>query len=427
MSADEAAKLIKSGDRIFSQGSCSKPETMCDAVSRRAPELRDVIVYNAFVVGRRESPACRPEARDSFLFDSFFVGNSIRRWVNEGYATTTPRFLGEVPALFRDGTIPLDVAIINCSLPNEDGYVSYGISADITPSAVECAKKVIAQINPQVPFCYGDGIIHASKLAAAVKVDDPLVEAPTAVPTENEIKIGNFIAEHIDDGATLQIGVGSIPNAVLGALSGHKHMGLHTEAMTDGMLPLIKSGAIDNSLKVTEPGISVASLALGSRAMYDYLDCNKDVLMRDVAYTNDPFIIAKNPKVVSVNSCLEIDLTGQVCADSIGTKIYSGVGGQHDFVYGSSRSKGGQSFIALLSTTHKGANKIKPLLTPGAGVVTTRFQTQWVVTENGIVNLRGKNLVERARLLISVAAPQFREELDRAAFERLGYAYRRWK
>ena len=339
----------------------------------------------------------------------------------------TPRFLGEVPELFRDGTCRVDVALINCSVPNEDGLVSFGVSADLATAAVECADRVIAQINPNVPYLPGDAVIHVSQLAAAVEVDEPLVEVPTAVPTEEEIRIGNYIAELIPDGATMQIGVGGIPNAVIRALANHKHLGLHTEAMTDGVLPLLKSGVIDNSCKTVMPGKSVGSLALGSKALYEFLDGNEDVVFKDVAWTNNPFTIAQNPKVMSINSCLEIDLTGQVCADSIGTRLFSGVGGQHDFVYGSSRSEGGLSFLAMLSKTNKGHNKIKPVLTPGAGVVTTRFQTNYIVTENGIVNLRGKNLAERAKLMVSVAAPEFREELDRAAAERFGYSYLRLK
>ncbi len=305
--------------------------------------------------------------------------------------------------------------------------MSFGVSADIATSGVECAKTIIAQINPHMPFSYGDPVIHVSRLAAAVAVDDPLVEVPTAEPTADEIAIGNYIAERIPDGATLQIGVGGIPNAVLRALHNHKHLGLHTEAMTDGVLPLIEAGIIDNSLKTVLPGKSVASLALGSRKLYDVMDYNEDMIFKDVAWTNDPFRIAQNPRVASINSCLEIDLTGQVCADSIGTQIYSGVGGQHDFVYGASRSEGGQSFLAMLSTSKKGINKIKPVLTEGAGVVTTRFQTHYVVTENGIADLRGRTLPERAKLLIGLAAPQFREELDRAAAERFGYSYLRLK
>lgn len=427
MTAQEAVRLIESGDHVYIQGSTSIPEVLCEALAQRGHELKNVVVYSGFAVARRPSPLCRPEFKDSFLIDSFFISNAFRNYINEGYGTMTPRFLGEVPELFRDGTCRVDVALINCSLPDSEGNVSYGVSADLATAAVECADRVIAQINPRVPFTPGDAVINLSQLSAAVEVDEPLVEVPTATPTEAEIRIGNSIAELIPDGATLQIGVGGIPNAVIRALMDHKHLGLHTEAMTDGVLPLLEKGVIDNSCKKVLPGKSVASLALGSQALYDYLDHNDDIVFKDVAWTNNPFTIAQNPKVMSINSCLEIDLTGQVCADSIGTKMFSGVGGQHDFVYGSSRSEGGLSFLAMLSTTNKGVNKIKPVLTPGAGVVTTRFQTNYIVTENGIVNLRGKNLAERAKLMISVAAPQFREELERAAAERFGYSFLRLK
>ncbi len=427
MSAAEAAKLIRSGDHVFIQGSTSIPEVLCKAMAERGHELRDVVLYSGFAVAKGPAPYCKPEYKDSFLIDSFFVNNSIREWIAQGYGTMTPRFLGEVPALFRDGTCRVDVALINCSMPDKDGYVSFGVSADLATAAVECADRVIAQINPHMPFSYGDPVIHIDRLAAAVEVDEPLVEVPTAVPTEKEIRIGSLIAEKIPDGATLQIGVGGIPNAVIRALHSHKHLGLHTEAMTDGVLPLLEEGVIDNSLKKVMPGKSVASLALGSRRLYDYMDYNPDIVFKDVAWTNDPARIAENPRVVSINSCLEIDLTGQICADSIGTKIFSGVGGQHDFVYGASKSEGGMSFLAMLSTTNKGGNKIKPVLTPGAGVVTTRFQTQYLVTEHGIVDLRGRNLAERAKLIISIAAPEFREELERAAAERFGYSFLRLK
>lgn len=425
MTAEAAVKLIENGDHVYIQGSTSIPEVLVESLARRGKELRDITIYAAFAVGRRPSPLCVPEYKDTFFVDSFFVSNSFREWIAEGYGSVTPRFLGEVPELFRDGTCRVDVALINCSMPNEEGYVSFGVSADLATSAVECADRVIAQINPCVPFTPGDAVIHLSQLSAAVEVEDPLVEVPTAVPTEKEIAIGNFIAEHIPDGATLQIGVGGIPNAVIRALENHKHLGLHTEAMTDGVLPLLEKGIIDNSQKKIMPGKSVASLALGSKELYKFLDHNEDVIFKDVAWTNDPFIIAQNPKVMSINSCLEIDLTGQVCADSIGRKIYSGVGGQHDFVYGSSKSEGGLSFLAMLATTAKGKTKIKPVLTEGAGVVTTRFQTNYIVTEYGAVNLRGKNLAERAKLMISIAAPEFREELEREAAARFGHAFLR--
>ena len=427
MTAEQAAALIESGDHVYIQGSTSVPEVLVKAMADRGSELRDVVLYSGFAVGRGPAPYCKPEYKDSFLVDSFFVSNNVRQWIADGYGSMTPRFLGEVPALFRDGTWRVDVALINCSMPNEEGFVSFGVSADVATSAVECASRVIAQINPHMPFSYGDPVIHMSQLAAAVMVDEPLVEVPTTEPTEKEIAIGNAIAELIPDGATLQIGVGGIPNAVIRALENHKHLGLHTEAMTDGVLPLLEQGLIDNSQKKIYPGQSVASLALGSRRLYDFMNYNKDIIFKDVAWTNNPFIIAQNPKVMSINSCLEIDLTGQVCADSIGKKIFSSVGGQHDFVYGASQSEGGISFLAMLATTNKGLNKIKPVLTEGAGVVTTRFQTNYVVTEYGAVNLRGKNLAERAKLMISIAAPEFREELEREAAARFGYSFLRLK
>lgn len=423
--AEEAVRLIESGDHVFIQGSTSTPETLVAALTARAAELRDVTLYSAFAITRAEAPYCKEEYLDSFNVESFFVSNSVREFIARGYGSMVPRFLGEVPELFRDGTCRVDVALLNCSMPDENGYVSFGVSADLATSAAECADRVIAQINPHMPFSYGDPVVHLSQLAAVVEVDEPLVEVPTATPSEKEIMIGNHIAAEIPDGATLQIGVGGIPNAIIRALEGHVHLGLHTEAMTDGVLPLLEKGIIDNSRKKVMPGKSVASLALGSRRLYDYMDYNKDIVFKDVSWTNNPFIIAQNPQVMAINSCLEIDLTGQICADSIGTKIFSSVGGQHDFVYGASRSEGGKSFLAMLSTTGRGQTKIKPVLTPGAGVVTTRFQTQFVATEHGIVNLRGKNLAERAKLMISIAAPEFREELGRAATERFGNAFLR--
>lgn len=425
MTADEAVKLIKSGDHVYIQGSTSIPETLVAAMARRGRELRGVVLHSGFSVSDREAPYCREEYKDSFLVDTCFVSGNVRRWIAEGYGTTTPRFLGEVPQLFRSGIWPVDVVLLNCSMPDKDGYVSYGVSADLAVSATECAKIVIAQINPHMPFSYGDPVIHMSRIDAAVEVDDPLVEVPTPEPGAAETAIGEAVAALIPDGGTLQIGVGEIPNAVIRALRGHKHLGLHTEAMTDGVLPLIESGLIDNSLKKVHPGKSVACLALGSRRLYDLMDYNKDMIFKDVAYTNDPFIIAQNPRVCAINSCLEIDLTGQICADSIGTRIFSGVGGQHDFVYGASRSDGGLSVMAMTSTTSKGLGKIKPVLTPGAGVVTTRFQANYIVTEHGAVNLLGKSLAERARLMISIANPADREELEKAARERFGYSFTR--
>lgn len=421
--AAEAVKLIRSGDSVYIQGSTSIPETLVRAMADRGAELHDVTVYSAFAVGAHDAPYCRPEYRDSFRVNSLFVANNIRRWLADGYGQTIPAFLGEIPMLFRDGTLPVDVAILNCSLPDADGYCSFGVSADLAVSAAERARIVIAQINKAMPYSYGDALIHLSKIDAAVEVDDPLVEVPTAAPSEIDTRIGNYIAELIPDGATLQIGVGGIPNAVLAALADHKHLGLHTEAMTDGVLPLLERGVIDNSRKTVLPGVSVASLALGSRRLYDYMDYRKDLLLKDVAWTNDPFRIRQNPKVMAINSAVEVDLTGQVCADSVGTRIISGVGGQHDFMYGGALSEGGKTFIAIPSTTPKGESKIKALLSPGAGVVTTRHMVQHVVTEYGVAQLRGRNLAQRARALIAIAHPSVREELERAACERFGYSF----
>ena len=427
MTAAQAVQLIESGDSIYIQGSTSIPELLSQALADRGHELRDVTIYAAFAVGRCEAPFCRPEYKEAFNLKSLFVANNVRLWLAEGYGTTIPAFLGEIPALFRDGTLPLDAVFLNVSQPNEDGYCSFGVSADLAVSALECARKVIVQVNKAMPFSYGDALIHVSRIDAAVEVDDPLVEVPTATPSEIDTAIGRYIAEMIPDGATLQIGVGGIPNAVLAALKNHQHLGLHTEAMTDGVLPLLESGVIDNSCKTVMPGVSVASLALGSRRLYDYMDYRKDLVLKDVAWTNNPFRIAQNPKVMAINSAIEVDLTGQVCADSVGTRIISGVGGQHDFMYGGSLSEGGKTFIAIPSMTEKGVSKIKPVLTEGAGVVTTRHMIQNIVTEYGVAELRGKSVAERAKALIAIAHPSVREELDRAAAARLGYSYLRLK
>lgn len=422
--AEEAVKLIKSNDHVFLQGSVSTPETLVDALVARADELRNVTIYNTFAIGRRDAPYCAPELCESFHTVSFFVANNVRKAVNTGYADCIPAFLGEIPGLIRRGIVTIDAVILNVSEPDEDGYCSFGTSSDIATSATECAKVVIAQINKSMPYTYGDSRIHVSKIDACIKVDEPLVTLPITQPNEVEDRIGNYIAELIPDGATLQIGVGGIPNAVLSRLTNHKHLGLHTEALTDGVVPLLESGVIDNSQKKILPHKTVASLALGSQRLYDWMHYNPKLLMRDVAWTNDPFIIRQNPKVMAVNSALEVDITGQVCADSIGTRIFSGVGGQHDFMYGGALSEGGKIFIALPSQT-KGISKIVNTLTPGAGVVTTRFQTQYVVTEYGVACLLGRTLAERAKEMIKIAHPDAREALEKAAYERYGHEFSR--
>ena len=432
----EAVRLVKSGDTIVVQGSTSIPMVLLRALTERAAELRDVKIISGFGVHPEDAPYAKRELMDSFRALSIFVPNNLRRAMREGVADTIPAFLGEVPFLFRSGQVPVDVAFLNVSEPDENGYCSFGISADIAFSGQECAKTIIAQVNKYMPRTFGDPVIHVSQITAMCRGDEPLVEVPTATPNEIETRIGNYIAAEIPDGATLQIGVGGIPNAVINALSNHKHLGLHTEAITDGVLPLIEQGVIDNSLKKVLPGKSVGSLVLGSRHLYDYMDGNPDFVIRDVAWTNDPQIIRQNPRAMAINSAVEIDLTGQICADSIGDTIISGVGGQHDFMYGAALSEGGKCFIALPSMTRtkdaqgnptKGKSKIVAHLTPGAGVVTTRFQAQYIATEHGIVYLRNKPLAERAKALIRIADPSVREDLERAAVERFGLIFLRAK
>lgn len=425
VSADEAVKLVRSGDSICCQGGASVPVLLQEALARRHAELRDVTITSGFNVHKDPAPFCKPEYKDSFLVNSIFLSADQRKHVAEGYGSMTPAFLGEVPALFRSGEFPVDVAFITCSLPDENGYCSYGISADIAVSAAEVARDVIALVSPNIPYLYGDCLIHESKISAAVLCDVAPFAMTFGEPTPIEAAIGANVASKIPDGACLQIGVGGIPNAILNGINHHQHLGLHTEAMTDGVIRLIKEGVIDNSLKKVHPGVSIAALAIGSKDMYGYIDHNKTMEFYDVAYTNNPFLIAQNPRACAINSAIEVDLTGQVCADSIGETIFSSVGGQHDFMYGCSLSEGGRTFIALPSRTAKGKGKIVANLAPGAGVVTTRFQTQYVATEYGIVYLRGKSLAERAKLLISIAHPEDREELEKAACKRFGYSFLR--
>ena len=425
ISPSEAVRLVKSGDTIVVQGSTSIPMTLLRALTERASELRDVRLISGFGIHPEDAPYAKRELMDSFKAQSIFVPNNLRRAMKEGVADTIPAFLGEVPFLFRSGQIPVDVAFLHVSEPDEEGYCSFGMSADIIFSAAEVARVRIAQMNRYVPHTQGPAKIHISKLDAICRADEPLIEVPTPVPSAIDTKIGNFIANEIPDGATLQIGVGGIPNAVINALRHHQHLGLHTEAITDGVLPLIEAGVIDNSCKRIKPGKSIGSLVLGSRKLYDYIDYNPDVELHDVAWTNDPQNIRQNPKAMAINSAVEIDLTGQICADSIGDTIISGVGGQHEFMYGSALSEGGKCFIALPSMTNKGQSKIVAHLAPGAGVVTTRFQAQYIVTEHGIVYLRNKPIMERAKLLISIADPSVRETLERAAVERFGLGFLR--
>ena len=423
----QAVQFVKSGDTIVVQGSTSIPMVLLRALTARAAELRDVKIISGFGVHPEDAPYAKRELIDSFRALNIFVPNNLRRAMKEGVADTIPCFLGEVPSLFRSGLVPVDVAFLNVSEPDEEGYCSFGISADIAFSGAECAKTIIAQVNKYMPRTFGDPVIHVSKITALCRGDEPLAEVPTPVPSEVDTKIGNFIANEIPDGATLQIGVGGIPNAVINALSNHQHLGLHTEAITDGVPPLIEKGIIDNSQKKILPGKSVGSLILGSKRLYDYINGNRDFVIRDVAWTNDPQIIRQNPRAMAINSAIEVDLTGQICADSIGETIISGVGGQHDFMYGAALSEGGKCFIALPSMTNKGQSKIVAHLAPGAGVVTTRFQAQYIVTEHGIAFLRNLPLADRAKALIRIADPSVREDLERAAVARFGIGFLRLK
>ena len=418
--AEEAVKVIKSGDHIHLSSVASAPQCLIKAMCERGRngEFKNVHVHHLHTEG--PAPYSEPEFEGVFQLDSFFVGGNVRKTTQAGYADYIPVFLSETQKLYRCGAVPCNVAMIQVSRPDKHGYVSLGTSVDATLAAVECADTVIAVVNKYVPRAFGDAMIPVSKIDLFVEDDQPLEEAHFTEPNEVEVAIGKHCAALIEDGATLQMGIGAIPNAVLSQLGGHKNLGIHTEMFADGVLPLVRAGVINGEAKNIDKGQMVSTFLMGSQEVYNFIDDNPGVLMKDVGYTNDPYIIAKNDKVTAINSALQVDLTGQVCADSLGRKFYSGVGGQVDFVYGASLSKGGKAIIAMPSITNKGVSKICDTLLPGAGVVTTRNHMHWFVTENGAVDLYGKSLQERARLLISVAHPSAQEELDRAAFERYG-------
>ena len=418
--AEEAVKVIKSGDHVHLSSVASAPQCLINAMCARgeAGELKDVHIHHLHTEG--PAPYADEKFEGVFQLDSFFVGGNVRKVTQSGYADYIPIFLSETQRLYRCGAVPCNVAMIQVSEPDAHGYVSLGTSVDATLAAVECAGHVIAVINKYVPRSFGDAFIHVDDIDIFVQDDKPLEEAHFSVPNEIETAIGKNCAALIEDGACLQMGIGAIPNAVLAQLGNHKDLGIHTEMFADGVLPLVESGVINGRNKAIDKGKMVSTFLMGSQKVYDFIDNNPGVAMMDVGYTNDPFIIAKNPKVTAINSALQVDLTGQICADSLGTKFYSGVGGQIDFIYGASRSEGGKAILAMPSVTNKGVSKIASTLTLGAGVVTTRAHAHWFVTEYGAVNLYGKSLQERARLIISVAHPDHQEELDKAAFERYG-------
>ena len=418
--AEEAVKVIKSGDHIHLSSVASAPQCLIKAMCERgrAGELKDVHIHHLHTEG--PAPYSEPEFEGVFQLDSFFVGGNVRKTTQAGFADYIPIFLSETQKLYRSGAVPCNVAMIQVSTPDQHGYVSLGTSVDATLAAVECADHVIAVVNKYVPRAWGDAMIHSSKIDIFVADDQPLEEAHFTAPNEVEVAIGKHCAALIEDGATLQMGIGAIPNAVLAQLGGHKNLGIHTEMFADGVLPLVEAGVINGEAKNIDKGKMVSTFLMGSQKVYDFIHDNPGVMMMDVGYTNDPFVIAKNDRVTAINSALQVDLTGQVCADSLGRKFYSGVGGQIDFIYGASLSKGGKAIIAMPSITNKGISKIADTLTEGAGVVTTRNHIHWFVTENGAVDLYGKSLQERARLIISVAHPSAQEALDEAAFNRYG-------
>jgi len=423
VTADEAVKVVKSGDHIHLSSVASAPKVLIDALCRRgdAGELQNVTIYHLHTEG--DAPYTDPRYEGIFQHHAFFVGKNVRQAVQRGYADYIPISLSETQKLYRSGALPCHVVMIQVSPPDSHGFVSLGTSVDATLAAMERAEYVVAVINKYVPRSFGDAMIPLDRIHLFTEADIPLAQSHFQEPTPEEHAIGRQCAALIEDGATLQMGIGSIPNAVLSQLQGHKNLGIHTEMFADGVLNLVEKGVMSGAAKKIDRGKLVSTFLMGSQRVYDFIDNNPLVAMMDVGYTNNPFIIAQNPKVTAINSALQVDLTGQVCADSLGTLFYSGVGGQFDFIYGASLSEGGKAIITMPSTTKKGISKITPVLSPGAGVVTPRSHIHWFVTEYGAVNLYGKSLQERAKLITSIAHPAHREALHKAAFERFGPHY----
>ncbi|MTB51963.1 acetyl-CoA hydrolase/transferase family protein [Lewinella sp. W8] len=422
LSAGDAVAVVKPGDRVFFQGAAMTPTLLIDALCDRYESLENIEIFQIHTDG--EARYTQAPYSEAFHLSSLFVGSNVRQAVNGLSGDYIPIFLGEIHRLFKGDDFQLDVAFIQVSPPDIHGYCSLGVSVDITLPAIEKAKHVIALVNPQVPRTHGDGMIHRSKIDVAVEVDQPIFTYPMGQPSASEIAIGKHVAGLVEDGATLQMGIGNIPNVVLSNLMGHRRLGVHTEMFSDGILPLVRAGIITGEEKRIKPNKIVTAFAAGSQALYDFVHENPSVDFKAASFTNDPSLIRLNPKVTSINSAIEIDLTGQICADSIGTYQFSGVGGQIDFMRGAVLSPGGKPIIAITSTTRKGLSKIVPTLRPGAGVTTTRAHVHYVVTEFGVVNLFGKSLKERARALIQLAHPDHREALDREAHERFNGGWR---
>lgn len=417
VSGEEAVKIVKPGDRVFVHGGAATPHFLLKKLVERADELWDVELVSISTQG--EALFADKKYRDSFRINSLFVSPNVREAVNDGRGDYIPIFLSEIPNLFRRGILPLDVAIVQVSPPDAHGFCSLGVSVDVAATAVKMARYVIAQVNPRMPRTFGDGIVHVDVFDVVVNGEQELPNvAANGELSEIAIRIGMHCAELVENGATIQTGIGSIPDAVLASLIHHKELGLHTEMFSDGIIPLVEKGVITNQHKKKYRDKIVTSFLLGSRKLYDFVNDNASVVLLNIDYVNDTAIIRQNPKVTAINSAIEVDITGQVCSDSIGTYHYSGVGGQMDFVRGAALSEGGKPIIALPSATSDGLSRIVPFLKPGAGVVTTRAHAHYIVTEYGIAYLYGKNMRQRAKALIDIAHPNHREMLERAAFER---------
>jgi acetyl-CoA hydrolase len=413
-SAADAVKAVRSGQRVYIGGGCGVPVVLAGELARRAPELRDVEIIHILTAGT--SAWVTPEASSAFRVNSLFIGPNVRGAVQEGRADFTPVFLSEIPRLFREGHLPIDVALIAVSPPDEHGYCSYGVEVGVTKPAVESARVVIAEINPRMPRVWGNSFIHISRIDYCVEVDYPLPEFRQGEPAPLYSRIGRHVADLIEDGATLQMGIGAIPNAVLDYLGDKRDLGVHSEMFSDGIIDLVQRGVITGARKTLLPGKLVAGFVLGTERVYRFIHNNPIIELRTTDFTNDPFTISRNDKMVAINAALQVDLTGQVCADSIGTKFYSGVGGQADFIRGAARSKGGKPIIALPSTALGGTvSRIVSTLEPGAGVTTSRNDVHYIVTEYGVAYLYGKTVRQRAEALIAVAHPDFRAELAAAA------------
>ncbi|AFR34932.1 acetyl-CoA hydrolase/transferase family protein [Riemerella anatipestifer] len=417
VSAEEAISIVKSGDRVFLHGSACTPNVLIDEMARQADRLRNVEVVSITQQGNME--IAKPQYKDSFYIKSLFVSTPVREAVNCGRGDFVPVFLSEIPLLFKNKVLPLDVAIVTVSPPDVHGYCTLGTSIDVARSAIDSAKSIIAVVNPKMPRTHGDGMIHVQRIDKMIWHEEELLTIDYGSKvTDVERQIGKNVAELIDDRSTLQMGIGTIPDAVLQCLTNHKDLGIHTEMLSDGVIDLIKNDVINNKYKGAHENRTITSFCFGTKRLYDFINDNPSIAFLDVLKVNHPIEIMKNQKMTAINSAIEVDLTGQVCADSIGTYQFSGIGGQMDFMRGAALSEGGKPIIAISSRTKKGVPRIVPLLKPGAGVVTTRGHIHYVITEYGTAYLYGKSLRERAKALIEIAHPDDREMLDKAAFER---------